>query len=101
LRIIAGAFVSMALLTAFPAAADSWCTLWKNQQMCVSVEDFRIFAKRTCLQARARENPTAEESIALHRDCEAAIIMANKAEQAKAAHERALAAQKELDAMPR
>jgi molybdate transport system regulatory protein len=80
LRAIAGAFVSIVLFAAFPAAAgtDSWCTQWKNQQMCASVDDFRMFAKRTCLQAQARENLTVEESIALHRDREAAMIMVNR-----------------------
>jgi hypothetical protein len=100
---IARALPLIALLIALPVAAraNPWCTLWKNQQMCVSVEDFQIFAKRTCLQAQTKENPTAEESMALHGDCQAAKNIASKAEAATAAHERAVAAQRELNAMPR
>jgi hypothetical protein len=101
-KLIARAAPLIAFLIVSPAArADAWCTLWKNAQMCASVEDFQIFAKRTCLQALAKENPTFEESIALHGDCQAAKTMADKAASARVAHERAIAAQKELEAMPR
>jgi hypothetical protein len=92
--------VSFMMLSA-AARADSWCTLWKNQQMCGSVEDFQNFARRICLQALAKENPTVEESMALHGDCQAATVMVSKAEAAKTAHERAAAAQKQLDGMQR
>jgi hypothetical protein len=90
------------LLTGLPVAAwaDPWCAQWKNQQMCDSFEDFQIFANRVCLQAQAKENPTVDESIALHTDCQAAKNLAHKAELAKMRHERAIAAQRELDALP-
>jgi len=91
------------LLIALPVAAtaEPFCAVWKNQQMCASVEDFQLFAKRICLQAQAKENPTIDESIRLHTDCQAAKILADKAASANARHERAIAPQKELDAMPR
>jgi hypothetical protein len=69
--------------------------------MCGSVEYFQMLAKRTCLQAQAKEGATIDESIVLHRDCQAAKEMVNKIELSISAHERAVAAQKELDAMPR
>jgi hypothetical protein len=102
-KLIVHALLLVGLLIALPAAvwADPWCMQWKDQQMCASVEDLQTFAKRICLQAQAKENPTIDESIRLHTDCQAAKTLVYKAELAKAAHERAIAAQRELDAMPR
>jgi hypothetical protein len=101
-RLIATALLLIGLLMTWPnsAKADPWCTLWKNQQMCASIEDFQNFAKRICLQAQAQENPSIDESIRLHTDCQAAKDLVYKAELANARRDRALAAQKELNAMP-
>jgi hypothetical protein len=101
--IIPHALLLFGLTIVLPVAAraDPWCAQWKTQQMCASVEDFQIFANRICLQAQAQENPTVDESIGLHTDCQAAKILASKAELAKTRHERALTAQRELEAMPR
>jgi hypothetical protein len=102
-KLITTALLLIGLLVMLPASAkaDPWCTLWKNQQMCASIEDFQNFAKRICLQAQAKENPTLDESIRLHTDCQAAKDLVYKAELANARRDRAFAAQKELDAMPR
>ena len=91
------------LIIALPIAAwaDPWCGQWKTQQMCASPEDFQTFANRICLQAQARENPTVDESISLHTDCQAAKTLAHQAELAKTRHDQATSAQKELDAMRR
>jgi hypothetical protein len=101
-KLSARALLLIGLLTALPvaASADPWCAPWKKQQMCASVEDFQIFANRICLQAQAKENPTVDESITLHTDCQAAKNLAHKAELARTRHERAIAAQRELAAMP-
>ncbi len=102
-KLIARAVLLIGLIIALPATVrgDPWCAQWKNQQMCASVKDFQLLANRTCLQAQATENPTVDESITLHTDCQAAKTLAHKAELAKTRHERAIAAQRELDAMPR
>ena len=102
-KLIAYASPLIGLVIAPPdaARADPWCAQWKNQEMCASVDDFQIFANRICLQAQAKENPTVDESIALHTDCQAAKNLARKAELAKTRQERAMAAQKELDALRR
>jgi hypothetical protein len=102
-KLIAHALPLIGLIIALPDAAwgDPWCAQWKNQEMCASVDDFQIFANRICLQAQAKENPTVDESITLHTDCQAAKNLARKAELAKTRQERAVAAQKELDALRR
>ena len=102
-KLIALVLPLIGLTVALPDAAwaDPWCAQWKNQEMCASVDDFQIFANRICLQAQAKENPTVDESIALHTDCQAAKNLARKAELAKTRQERAMAAQKELDALRR
>ena len=101
MRVLVSTFVGLAALFPSAAGADPWCALWKNQQMCGSVEYFQMFAKRTCLQAQAKEGATVDESIVLHGDCKAAKAMITHIELSISAHERAVAAQKELDAMPR
>jgi hypothetical protein len=101
MRVLVSTFVGLAALFPAAAGADPWCTLWKNQQICGSVEYFQMLAKRTCLQAQAKEGATVDESIVLHGDCQAAKETVNKIELVVSAHERAVAAQKELDAMPR
>ena len=102
-KLIAHALPLIGLIIVLPdaARADPWCAQWKNQEMCASVDDFQIFANRICLQAQAKQNPTVDESIALHTDCQAAKNLARKAELAKTRQERAMAAQKELDALRR
>ncbi|MFL5268039.1 MAG: hypothetical protein ACJ8AH_15845 [Stellaceae bacterium] len=102
-KLIAYASPLIGLVMAPPDAAwaDPWCAQWKNQEMCASVDDFQTFANRICLQAQAKENPTVDESITLHTDCQAAKNLARKAELAKTRQERAVAAQKELDALRR
>jgi hypothetical protein len=102
-KLIAHALPLIGLIIALPDAtrADPWCAQWKNQEMCASVDDFQIFANRICLQAQAKENPTVDESITLHTDCQAAKTLAHKAELAKTRQERTTAAQKELDALRR
>ncbi len=102
-KLIARTVLLIGILIMLPSVvrADPWCTQWKSQPMCASLEDFQTFANRICLQAQAKENPTVDESIALHTDCQAAKTLANKAELAKTRHERAVAAQRELAAMPR
>ena len=100
---LAHAVLLIGSLIALPVAAwaDPWCTQWNNQEMCASVEDFQQFANRICLQAQAKENSTADESIRLNTDCQAARNLAHKAELANTAHGRAIAAQRKLNAMPR
>jgi hypothetical protein len=102
-KLITYALPLIGLIIALPDAtrADPWCAQWKNQEMCASVDDFQAFANRICLQAQVKENPTVDESITLHTDCQAAKNLARKAELAKTRQERAMAAQKELDALRR
>ena len=102
-KLIAYASPLIGLVIALPdtAWADPWCAQWKNREMCASVDDFQAFANRICLQAQAKENPAVDESITLHTDCQAAKTLARKAELAKTKQERAMAAQKELDALRR
>jgi hypothetical protein len=53
------------------------------------------------LVARGQEHPSERCNVRSYRDCQAAKEMVNKIELSISAHERAVAAQKELDAMPR
>jgi hypothetical protein len=97
------------VIGAQPVAAqpETWCARisWMNRNICGTVEDFERLAKSTCLQMEAQEHTTTAESITLASNCLAAKITAGKvqltAEAARKRHERAIAAQEELERLRR